>query len=128
MINNKRKKTQALVVMNESHSLLPEQEKILEREYEGFNILSVPAQGWNIDEMLDQINKLHEKACGEKLDIVFVSPIPLMIRELTEMAMCPNSGRRRYRIKLFHNDRREKKELPGGKIIQVVAQTGWELV
>lgn len=118
----------AIIVMNESHSLLPEQEKILGMVYEGFDILPVPSQGWDTDEMLDKINQLHDKACEEKLDIVFVSPIPLMIRELTEMAMCPNSGRRRYRVKLFHNDRREKKELPGGKIIQVVAQTGWELV
>ena len=37
--------------------------------------------------MLDRINQLHEKACEEKIDIIFVSPIPLMIRELTEMAM-----------------------------------------
>ena len=126
---NKRKKIQALVVMNETHSLLPEQEEILEKEYEEFNILPVPSQGWDTDEILDQINQLHDKACEEKLDIVFVSPIPLMIRELTEMAMCPKgSGRRRYKVKLFHNDRREKKELPNGEIIQVVAQTGWELV
>ena len=118
----------AIVVMNETHSLLPEQEEILGMVYEGFDILPVPAQGWGIGVMIDKIHELHERACREKLDIVFVSPIPLMIRELTEMALCPNSGRRRYRVKLFHNDRREKKELPGGKIIQVVAQTGWELV
>ena len=118
----------AIIVMNESHSLLPEQEKILGMVYEGFDILPVPSQGWNIGEMIDQINQLHEKACVEKFDIVFVSPIPLMIRELTEMAICPKGSGRRYKVKLFHNDRREKKELPDGKIIQVVAQTGWELV
>ena len=119
----------AIIVMNESHSLLPEQEKILGMVYEGFDILPVPSQGWDTDEMLDKINQLHDKACEEKLDIVFVSPIPLMIRELTEMSMCPKgSGKKRYKVKLFHNDRREKKELPNGKIIQVVAQTGWELV
>ena len=70
--------------------------------------------------MIDQIFQLHEKACREKLDIVFVSPIPLMIRELTEMAMCPNSGRRRYRVKLFHNDRREKKELLAGRLYRLL--------
>ena len=119
----------AIVVINESHSLLPEQEEILGMTYEGFDILPVPAQGWTLDEMLDKINELHERACEEKLDIVFVSPIPLMVRELTEMAICPKgSGKRRYRVKLFHNDRREKKELPNGKIIQVVAKEGWQLV
>lgn len=119
----------AIIVMNESHSLLPEQEKILGMVYEGFDILPVPAQGWDIGEMIDQIFQLHERACREKLDIVFVSPIPLMIRELTEMAICPKgSGRRRYKVKLFHNDNRVKKELPNGKIIQTIAETGWELV
>ena len=119
----------AIIVMNESHSLKEEQEKILKKEYEKYEFLHVPSQGWNIDEMLDQINQLHEKACGEKIDIVFVSPIPLMIRELTEMAMCPKgSGKKRYRVKLFHNDNRVKKELPNGKIIQTIAETGWELV
>ena len=119
----------AIIVMNESHSLLPEQEKILGMEYEGFDILPVPSQGWTLSEMIDQINQLHEKACREKLDIVFVSPIPLMIRELTEMAMCSKgSGKKRYRVKLFHNDNRIKKELPNGRIIQTVAETGWQLV
>ena len=119
----------AIVIMNETHSLLPEQEEILRMAYEGFDIFPVPSQGWDIGEMIDKINELHEKACEEKIDIVFVSPIPLMIRELTEMAMCPKgSGKRRYKVKLFHNDRREKKELPNGRIVQVVAQTGWQLV
>ena len=118
----------AIVVMNETHSLLPEQEEILGRVYEGFDILPVPAQGWDIGVMIDKIHEIHERACREKLDIVFVSPIPLMIRELTEMAMCPKGSGRRYKVKLFHNDRREKRELPDGRIISVVAQTGWELV
>ena len=119
----------AIIVMNESHSLLPEQEKILGMVYEGFDILPVPSQGWDTDEMLDKINQLHDKACEEKLDIVFVSPIPLMIRELTEMALCPKgSGKKRYKVKLFHNDNRIKKELPDGRIIQTIAETGWQLV
>jgi hypothetical protein len=29
---------------------------------------------------------------------------------------------------VFHNDRREKKELPNGKVIMTVAKEGWELV
>ena len=118
----------AIIVMNETHSLLSEQKEILGRTYEKFDILPVPSQGWTLDEMIDKIHEIHERACREELDIVFVSPIPLMIRELAEMAICPNSRRRRYRVKLFHNDRREKKELPDGRIISVVAQTGWELV
>src|SRR5690606_41823451 len=55
--------------------------------FRSFDILPVPSQGWDTGEMIDQIFQLHERACREKLDIVFVSPIPLMIRELTEMAI-----------------------------------------
>ena len=33
-----------------------------------------------------------------------------------------------YDVLVFHNDRREKKELPDGLIIQVVAREGWQLV
>jgi len=50
--------------------------------------------------------------------IVFVSPIPYMVKELAKDA----------NVLVFHNDRREKKQLPNGKIIQVVAETGWQLV
>jgi len=32
-----------------------------------------------------------------------------------------------YEYYLLHNDRREKKELPNGRVISVVAQTGWQL-
>lgn len=118
----------AIIVMNETHSLLSEQKEILGRTYEKFDILPVPSQGWTLDEMIDKIHEIHERACREKLDVVFVSPIPLMIRELTEMSISPNSNNRRYKVRLFHNDRREKKELPGGKIVQVVAKEGWQLV
>ncbi len=119
----------AIIIINENHSMMDEQKSIIEERYQKYEILKVPSQGWNIDEMIDKIFKLHDKACEEGVDIVFVSPIPLMIRELTEMAMCPrDTGKKRYGVKLFHNDRREKKELPDGRIISVVAQTGWQLV
>ena len=31
-------------------------------------------------------------------------------------------------VLVFHNDKRQKRELPNGKIISVVAETGWQLV
>lgn len=34
----------------------------------------------------------------------------------------------RYKVLIFHNDNREKKELPGGKVVSVVSQTGWQLI
>jgi hypothetical protein len=52
--------------------------------------------------------------------IVFASPIPALIKKAT----LEFGGW----VKIFHNDHREKKELPNGRIIMVVAQEGWELV
>ena|SRR5690606_4092476 len=132
--NHRRKRTQVLVIMNENHSLLPEQEEILEREYEGFDILPVPAEGWTLEEMDSKVEEISTMKLQEGkyyLDIVFVSPIPYMMRELTrkEIYFVNEYAEQTNRfVRIFHNDRREKKELPNGKIIQVVAQTGWQLV
>ena len=131
---HKRKRTQVLVVMNETHSLLPEQKEILEREYEEYQILPVPAEGWTLEEMdskVDEISTMELQEGKLYLDIVFVSPIPYMMRELTrrEIYFANEYAEQSNRfVRIFHNDRREKKELPNGKIVQVVAQTGWQLV
>lgn len=132
----RKEKTKALVVMNESHSLLPEQEEILKREYNDIDFLSVPASGWTLKEMKKIIKQIKNKEYnGEKkyLDVIFVSPIPYMIMELTRKEV-DLSGAGEYwdytgiHVRIFHNDNREKKELPNGKIIQVVAREGWQLV
>lgn len=47
--------------------------------------------------------------------MVFVSPIPVLI------GLTVKNGIDTY---IFHNDRRDKKELPNSKIIMVVSQTG----
>jgi hypothetical protein len=59
---------------------------------------------------------------------VFASPIPFLIRQITAF-VCHNPDYFGIRdCKVLHNDHREKKELPDGKIIQVVSSTGWQLV
>jgi len=103
----------AFIILNEQHSLLPEQEKILKEQFETYEIISVPASGWTLEEMKIKIVEL-----STKNTIVFVSPIPYMIKELAKGG----------KVLVFHNDNRKKKELPNGKIIQVVAETGWQLV
>lgn len=131
---HRRKRTQVLVVMNETHSLLPEQKRILETEYDGYQILPVPADGWTLEEMNSKVEEISTMELQEGkyyLDIVFVSPIPYMMRELTrkEIFFSGEYAEQSNRfVRIFHNDRREKKELPNGRIIQVVAQTGWQLV
>ncbi|WP_269919631.1 hypothetical protein [Caldifermentibacillus hisashii] len=130
-----KKQTKAIVVINETHSLLPEQESILTETYGDYEFLKVPTSGWTLDEMNVVIRKLTstEVRNGKPyLDIVFVSPIPYLIMELTRREQ--NIASAEYvedsgiTVRVFHNDQREKKELPNGRIIQVVAKTGWQLV
>lgn len=128
-----RKNTMALVVMNEQHSLLPEQELILEQEYpvQGYKILKVPSEGWSREDMDKVVDDIIAKKYGDfgnglYLDIVFLSPIPYLIRELTrkEHYSCGNN----LFVRIFHNDIREKKVLPSGQVISVVAKEGWQLL
>lgn len=69
------------------------------------------------------------------IDIVFLSPVPALIIELAEWAFYEKGyryglgmGNLDVDVKVMHNDFREKKELPNGKVISVVAEEGWELV
>lgn len=129
----KKENTKAIVIINEQHKLLDEQKKILEEEYEVCEVLQVPAQGWALREMDEVINRLTSKEIrdGKRfLDIVFVSPIPYLIRELTrkEVEWVPEYAEQTgIMVKVFHNDNRIKKET-NGKVIQTVAETGWQLI
>jgi len=130
----KRENTKAIVIINEQHKLLDEQKKILEEKYKVYEVLQVPAQGWTLQEMDKVIDKLTSKEIrdGKRfLDVVFVSPIPYLIMELTrkEVEWMPEYAEETgIKVKVFHNDNRIKKELPNGKIIQAVAETGWQLI
>src|SRR5690554_3567804 len=140
-----------IVIMNEQHSLLPEQEKILNEKFNflaprvevdseyakwehadpyedvvcsGWNVMSVPAGGWSKEEIDNNVRKLKKAE-----NVVFVSPVPYMLKIMTyNKGMGDELGYDYPNIYLFHNDNREKKELPNGKVISVIAQTGWELV
>jgi len=98
------------IVINEQHSLLPTQIALLPQEYE---IVPVPAAGWDLDTI-----KAKSEEWGDQL-VILVSPIPAL------MSIRAKSG---LPFQVFHNDKREKKELPNGKIIHAVAKEGWELV
>lgn len=116
-------KRKALVIINEQHSLLPEQELLLTKNFPSWEFLKVPSKGWDLKE----INLIHSKIINTANAVaVFVSPVPALMKVLTgypynqDMTACP--------FYVFHNSRRDKKELPNGKVISVVAKKGWEIV
>lgn len=128
-------KKRTVVIMNESHSLLPQQEALLKDEFDTYEILPVPAEGWTREEMNDIHDHLTTIDQGWN-DVVFVSPIPYLLGRIANTAGFANGydyGGSTLRgaftsVYLFHNDRREKRELPDGRIIMTVAREGWELI
>ena len=107
-----------IVIINETHSLFPEQKNILKERFDDVEFVTVPAEGWSLETMRDVANALQSRA-AEGATIVFASPIPFLLKELAQ---------RSKNVLVFHNDHREKKELPDGRIVQIVAATGWRLV
>lgn len=102
------------VIINEQHTMKKEQKEILEKEFKEIEFIKVPSEGWTLSEMRDIFQEIRMG------NVVFISPVPAM------MKMC--SGVNHLPWYVFHNDQRTKKELPNGKIISVVADTGWKLV
>lgn len=115
-------KAKAIVVINESHDLMSEQEQILNKRFESFERLNVPATGWTLEQIEREVDALYDMWIEERdVIIVFASPIPAMIK--STLAVID-----REFVLIFHNDNREKVELPNGKIIFKVAREGWQLV
>lgn len=121
--------TKAIVVINEQHSLMAEQTSILNEQFESVELLKVPANGWNLGEIKEVCYGLDYQLM-KGYAVVFASPIPSMIKMLCVSSTSYEdvTSQTIQNIFVFHNDRREKKELPGGKIIFTVSETGWELV
>lgn len=110
------------IIINEQHTLLPEQEAILKEKFETWSTILVPATGWSREE--------RDIICDTlRGNVVFVSPVPGMILELAGRASFESRTRGSLTVRpwVFSNDTREKKELPDGKVISVTAQTGWYL-
>lgn len=102
------------IVMNEAHSLMPQQKELLEGFFGDFEFMLVPIAGWDKPAILSAVSELLSVD-----NVVVLSPIPLLLAKL---------AKERDSIHILHNDQRVKKELPNGKVIQVVSQTGWELI
>ena len=108
------------VILNEQHTLLENQKELISNKFgDQWEFLSVPAAGWNRKEIGEVAKELANDT------VVFASPIPLLLGTLAYEQGC---GSAKLQTFLLHNDKREKKELPTGKVISVVAKTGWELI
>ena len=111
-----------VVIKNVTHRLFDEQQMLIEQlatnADEDIKVLEVPADGWDLQEMNRVLENFESYADDTKF--VFISPIPYLLKETAK----------RYgdRTLVFHNDHREKKELPDGRIIQVVSSKGWQLI
>ena len=119
------------VVINEQHSLLPDQERALKKAgFEKFEFVKIPASGLTKAEQLELAEDLEkEGGC-----IVFASPVPVLMAKVAFWtgygAASDNVPLKGCFLRVFvlHNDKREKKELPNGTIVSVVAKEGWEVV
>ena len=122
------------VIMNEQHSLLPSQEDLLKSHFETFDFLRVPDGGWTAQEMREMATSL------EGRNVVFVSPVPVLLAIVSARAGASRTGNMAEKdgaigfagpethVFVMHNDHREKKELPNGKVVMTVAREGWEIV
>ena len=127
----------ALIVINEQHQLLPDQERVLLERFDSFERVNVPAEGWTLDEIRAQAETLWSRI--SECAIVFASPIPALLAilanwdgqtaALASLETQENQdGTAKQSVFVLHNDRRDKKELPGGKVIATVAAEGWQLI
>jgi hypothetical protein len=122
------KKTTLNLIINKQHKLLEEQSKLIERifspEVYSLNIITVPPEGWTKQEQFEIMKNIEGVA-------LFISPIPMMIKELSMDTMTNQhllpipSGSKVTGTFIMCNDTREKVELPNGKIIHKLSETGW---
>lgn len=103
------------VLLNEQHTLLPDQERVLNEKFqEGWITRPIPQHGWTLDE---QKRIADEYEGSDVSSLVFASPVPVLLGLLasksgySELADRHNTGRviQTPAVYIFHNDRREKK-------------------
>lgn len=122
------------VILNEQHTLMEEQKNILNERFGMFEIVAVPSEGWTAKEQQQVCKTLVETEGG--CTVVFASPVPVLLKLASYWSGFGTAGADMgsplygcgTEVLVFHNDKREKKELPNGKIIMIVAATGWELI
>lgn len=110
---------EVFIVINEQHTILENQKEQIEKSFPDseWQYIKLPAEGLNLLEIKNKVQELMKKEKGAP--IIFISPVPAM------MSLLNSFGRHFF---VFHNDKRDKKELPDGRIIFTVSQIGWQIV
>jgi hypothetical protein len=119
--------------MNEQHSLMKQQEVVLREQLGDFEFLHVPAAGWTLEQQKEVAQEVLNMG---KVNVVFASPVPLLLASLSFASGYGKAGNDtgqafvgdNVTVFVLHNDVREKKELPNGKVVFTVAKEGWQLV
>lgn len=109
------------LLKNIQHSLLDDQVQVLRSmgfALDDIIIKNIPANGMNLQEIDSLAKEMNAEAEEDDISIIFVTPLMALSFKLTPYV-------KEY---VFFNENREKKELPNGKIINVIAKTGWQLV
>ena len=100
-----------------------EQEQILNSLIsEGDDLIrvDVPEEGLTLEQQIELSHSLMDEMNGDDY-LIFVSPISCMIGYIVARLEISKN------VLIFGNDKREKKELPNGRIVQVISKTGWYL-
>ena len=120
-----------VVVLNQQHTLFPQQMDLLNDKYSTIDYLRVPATGWT----LAQINDVCDSLLMADADVIMASPIPALLMKLSKDIAysvgvadgdnCSNCIA--VNVYTFHNDNRIKNQF-GDKIVMTVAPDGWVLI
>ena len=109
------------LVINEAHTLLPDQVRELrEKGFDNYEEIRIPKEGWDARTRLSLAHEWARR--GGRY--IFVSPEPVILGRMAYFA----AFRKDVAVYVFSNDRRVKKELPDGRIVQTIAPAGWRLV
>jgi hypothetical protein len=120
-----------VVIINEQHKLLPDQERLLNHTFpEGWSRWDVPADGLTAAEQAEAAADLCEEP------VIIASPVPFLTARLAAIKAARAQRSlfidTQINIWVFHNDKRVAKEIPDGKggvrVVHTVAPEGWQLL
>lgn len=122
------KKDVILLVINEQHSLLQQQEELLSQKFPAaqVNPVNIPAAGLS----LEQQRALAEQLFWADGVVVFVSPIPIILSSLSYragMSYSESVDGDYKRVFVFARGSRAPAEEINGKKIYTIQSGGWSL-